>query len=67
MLQAFANGYIWFFRGAPALIQLIFWFNLAIVVREVTLTLPYFGTIFSVRRNGNSGNAATVTFSAVGM
>ena len=51
VLQAFANGYIWFFRGAPALIQLIFWFNLAIVVREVTLTLPYFGTIFSVRTN----------------
>ena len=51
ILQVFANGYIWFFRGAPALIQLIFWFNLAIIVREVSLTLPFIGTVFSVKTN----------------
>jgi polar amino acid transport system permease protein len=51
ILNAFASGYIWFFRGAPALIQLIFWFNLSLVVREISLTLPFFGTIFSVRTN----------------
>lgn len=51
ILNAFASAYIWFFRGAPALIQLIFWFNLSLVVREISLTLPFFGTIFSVRTN----------------
>jgi polar amino acid transport system permease protein len=51
ILNAFASAYIWLFRGAPALIQLIFWFNLSIVVREVSLTLPFFGTLFSVKTN----------------
>lgn len=51
ILQSFARAYVWFFRGAPALIQLIFWFNLALIVRELSLTLPYFGTVFSVKTN----------------
>jgi polar amino acid transport system permease protein len=51
ILQAFGSAYVWFFRGVPALIQLIFWFNLALVVREFSLTLPVVGTVFSVRTN----------------
>lgn len=51
ILNVFASGYIWFFRGAPALIQLIFWFNLSLVIREFSLTLPGIGTLFSVRTN----------------
>lgn len=51
ILRAFAGVYVWFFRGVPALIQLIFWFNLSLLMREVSLTLPYFGTIFAVRTN----------------
>lgn len=51
ILQTFASAYVWFFRGVPALIQLIFWYNLALVVREFSLTLPWFGTIFSIRTN----------------
>lgn len=51
ILQSFANAYIWFFRGAPALIQLIFWFNLAIIMPEISLTLPGIGTLFSLRTN----------------
>lgn len=51
ILQVFANAYIWFFRGAPALIQLIFWFNLAIIMPVISLDLPGIGQIFSVRTN----------------
>lgn len=51
ILNAFASAYIWFFRGTPALIQLIFWFNLSLVIREFSLTLPIIGTIFSVKTN----------------
>lgn len=51
ILNAFASAYIWFFRGAPALIQLIFWFNLSLVVREISITLPLIGTIFAVKTN----------------
>jgi len=51
ILNAFAGAYIWFFRGAPALIQLIFWFNLSMVVREVSITLPFVGTLFTAKTN----------------
>lgn len=30
-----ARSYIWFFRGTPVLVQLIFWFNLSLIVPEV--------------------------------
>lgn len=51
VLRAFSGVYVWFFRGVPALIQLIFWFNLSLLVREISLTLPFLGTLFSVRTN----------------
>jgi polar amino acid transport system permease protein len=31
VLSAVASLYLWFFRGTPLLVQLIFWFNLALV------------------------------------
>lgn len=51
LLSIPANAFIWFFRGVPALVQLILWFNLSLVVREVSLTLPLFGTLFRVETN----------------
>jgi polar amino acid transport system permease protein len=36
--------YLWFFRGTPALVQIFFWFNLAIVLPYVGLGVP--GTPF---------------------
>lgn len=51
VLRTFAGVYVWFFRGVPALIQLIFWFNLSLLVREISLTIPTVGTLFSVRTN----------------
>jgi polar amino acid transport system permease protein len=51
ILNTFASAYIWLFRGAPALIQLIFWFNLSIVVREISVSLPLIGTLFSIKTN----------------
>jgi polar amino acid transport system permease protein len=61
VLRTFAGLYVWFFRGVPALIQLIFWFNLSLLVREVSLTIPFVGTLFSVRTN----DFMTPFFSAV--
>ena len=37
--------YIWFFRGTPVLVQLIFWFNLAALIPEISIGIP-FGPIF---------------------
>ncbi|WP_232304620.1 amino acid ABC transporter permease [Microbacterium sp. XT11] len=30
-----ARGYIWFFRGTPVLVQLIFWFNLSLIMPTI--------------------------------
>ncbi|MDR3470396.1 MAG: amino acid ABC transporter permease [Devosia sp.] len=51
VLRAFAGVYVWFFRGVPALIQLIFWYNLSLLVRVISLGLPFVGTVFSARTN----------------
>ena len=34
VLHYSAKGYIWFFRGTPLILQLLLWFNLALVFRR---------------------------------
>jgi polar amino acid transport system permease protein len=41
VLSWIAEGYIWFFRGTPVLVQLIFWFNLAFLLPYLTLQIPF--------------------------
>lgn len=43
--------YIWFFRGTPALVQIFFWFNLAIVLPFVGIGIA--GTSFHVQISTN--------------
>ena len=33
--------YIWFFRGTPVLVQIFFWYNLAIVLPLITIGIPF--------------------------
>src|SRR5947209_15803962 len=33
--------YIWFFRGTPVLVQLLFWYNLPAVMRSLSLGVPF--------------------------
>ncbi len=33
--------YIWFFRGTPVLVQIFFWYNLAIVLPVITIGIPF--------------------------
>jgi polar amino acid transport system permease protein len=44
--------YIWFFRGTPLLVQLIFWFNLAALFPSIDLGVP-FGPSF-IHANANT-------------
>lgn len=37
--------YVWFFRGTPVLVQLIFWFNIGVVFPTLTLKIPFGGPI----------------------
>lgn len=41
--SAVARGFIWFFRGTPLLVQLIFWYNIAALYPVIALGLPFGG------------------------
>jgi len=41
LVRALAAAYIWFFRGVPALVQLIFWFNLSALMPRVSIGIPF--------------------------
>ena len=47
LLSNVASGYIWFFRGTPVLVQLIFWFNLAVLVPHISIGIPFGPTFVS--------------------
>lgn len=46
LLSIPASFYLWFFRGTPVLVQLIFWYNLAILVPVVSIGIPFGPTLF---------------------
>ncbi|MFE7133973.1 amino acid ABC transporter permease [Streptomyces sp. NPDC057638] len=43
VLRATASAYTWFFRGTPLLVQLIFWFNLALLFPVIGIGVPFDG------------------------
>ncbi|MFJ6618685.1 amino acid ABC transporter permease [Kitasatospora sp. NPDC091335] len=43
VLRTTAGAYTWFFRGTPLLVQLIFWFNLALLFPEISIGIPFDG------------------------
>lgn len=38
-----SSAYVWFFRGTPVLVQLIFWYNIAALYPELTIGVPFGG------------------------
>jgi len=38
-----SSAYVWFFRGTPVLVQLIFWYNLASLYPQIQLGIPFDG------------------------
>jgi polar amino acid transport system permease protein len=43
VLSGVAGAYLWFFRGTPLLIQLVFWYNLSALYPRLTITVPFGG------------------------
>jgi polar amino acid transport system permease protein len=41
LLRAAASAYIWFFRGTPTLVQLIFFYNLSALLPEISFGIPF--------------------------
>lgn len=45
-LRGFSTFYVWFFRGTPVLVQLIFWYNLAALYPSYSIGIPFTTTVF---------------------
>jgi polar amino acid transport system permease protein len=61
LLSSASWVYIWFFRGTPVLVQLLFWFNLAFLYPQVSLGIP-FGPSFV---QGNANEFISALFAAI--
>jgi polar amino acid transport system permease protein len=46
LLNFCAHGYVWFFRGTPVLVQLVFWYNLAALFPQLSFGIPFGGPKF---------------------
>lgn len=46
VLSTAAGAYLWFFRGTPLLIQLVFWYNLSALYPTLGLGIPFGGPTF---------------------
>jgi polar amino acid transport system permease protein len=48
VLTTVGGVYVWFFRGTPVLVQLLFWYNVGIVFKTLTIAVPFTDvTLFS--------------------
>jgi polar amino acid transport system permease protein len=41
VFQGVSWAWVWFFRGVPPLVQLIFWYNLALLFPRISLGIPF--------------------------
>jgi polar amino acid transport system permease protein len=46
ILSSVAGVYLWFFRGTPLLIQLVFWYNLSALYPRLSIGVPFGGPEF---------------------
>lgn len=46
VLRGASGVYLWLSRGIPTLVQLIFWYNLGLVFRQISLGIPFGPTLF---------------------
>ncbi|MBU2698814.1 ABC transporter permease [Pimelobacter sp. 30-1] len=51
LLRYPSQAYIWFFRGTPVLVQLIFWFNLASLTPVISIELPFLPSLYEGSTN----------------
>ncbi|MBY2908691.1 MULTISPECIES: amino acid ABC transporter permease [Rhizobium] len=51
LARSLASLFIWFFRGTPLLVQLIFWYNLSTLFPELSITIPFGPTLASWETN----------------
>ncbi|MDH7810089.1 MULTISPECIES: amino acid ABC transporter permease [Rhizobium/Agrobacterium group] len=47
LASSFASLFIWFFRGTPLLVQLIFWYNMSTLFPQLSIAVPFGPTLAS--------------------
>jgi polar amino acid transport system permease protein len=47
LASGFASLFIWFFRGTPLLVQLIFWYNMSTLFPAIAVSIPFGPTLAS--------------------
>ncbi|MFC4493675.1 amino acid ABC transporter permease [Streptomyces ovatisporus] len=61
VLRSVCGAYVWFFRGVPVLVQLVFWYNLSALLPRISLGVP-FGPEFV---SGQTNHLITPLFAAI--
>ncbi|MCP9211558.1 amino acid ABC transporter permease [Streptomyces cucumeris] len=41
VLSSVCGAYVWFFRGVPVLVQLVFWYNLSALLPRISFGIPF--------------------------
>jgi polar amino acid transport system permease protein len=67
VLKGVSGAYIWFFRGTPVLVQLIFWFNLGIIFPRLRLGIPFTDVTFWSEPTNNAIRPFTAAILGLGL
>ncbi len=67
VLQAVSWGYIWFFRGTPILVQILFWGFLGSLYPKLFLGIPFTGIVFGSADTGRLYGAFVAAILALGL
>ena len=67
VLSAVAWGYIWFFRGTPILVQILFWGFLGSLYPKIFLGIPFTGLVFGSADTGRLYGAFVAAILALGL
>jgi polar amino acid transport system permease protein len=51
LASSLSGLFVWFFRGTPLLVQLIFWYNLSTLFPEISIAIPFGPTLISWETN----------------
>jgi polar amino acid transport system permease protein len=51
LASSLSGLFVWFFRGTPLLVQLIFWYNLSTLFPEISIAIPFGPTLVSWETN----------------
>lgn len=67
VLRWVAIAYVWFFRGTPVLVQIIFWGYLGAFYPNITIGIPFTDVVFVDERTSTLVTATTAAILALGL